>query len=55
VTRRFGSPVLYARIDLLPTATGPELVELELAEPSLFLEFADGAAARFAAAIAGRT
>jgi hypothetical protein len=55
VSRRFGSPLLYARVDLLPTATGPELVELELAEPSLFLEFADGAAARFAAAIAGRT
>jgi hypothetical protein len=53
--RRFGGPLLYARVDLLPTATGPELVELELAEPSLFLEFADGAAARFAAAIAGRT
>ncbi|MDP9092007.1 MAG: hypothetical protein M3N95_03465 [Actinomycetota bacterium] len=55
LTRRFGGPLLYARVDLLPTATGPVIVEVELAEPSLFLQFADGAAARFAAAIAGRT
>jgi hypothetical protein len=46
--------LLYARIDLIPNAQGdPVLLELELTEPSLFLEYSDGAAARFAAAIAG--
>jgi len=47
-------PLLYARIDLLPGPDGPLLLEAELIEPSLFLEYADGAAARLAAAIAGR-
>ncbi len=27
----------YARVDLLPTADGPVLLELEVIEPSLFL------------------
>jgi glutathione synthase/RimK-type ligase-like ATP-grasp enzyme len=46
-------PLLYARVDLIPDADGqPVVVELELAEPSLFLGYADGAAARFATAIA---
>lgn len=50
----YGTP-LYARVDLLPAADGaPVLLELELTEPSLFLDQADGAAARFAAAIADR-
>jgi len=45
--------LLYARIDLIPDPGGdPVLLELELTEPSLFLEYSDGAAARFAAAIA---
>jgi glutathione synthase/RimK-type ligase-like ATP-grasp enzyme len=45
--------LLYARVDLIPGPDGqPLLVELELAEPSLFLGTADGAADRFAAAIA---
>jgi glutathione synthase/RimK-type ligase-like ATP-grasp enzyme len=43
-------PVAYARVDLLPTAEGPVLLELELTEPSLFLECDPGAAARAAAA-----
>ena len=47
-------PLLYARIDLLPSPTGPRLLEVELIEPSLFLPYADGAASRLAAAIAGR-
>lgn len=51
---RLGADLLYARVDLLPTADGPRLLELELAEPSLFLGYAPGAAARFAAAIAAR-
>jgi hypothetical protein len=50
---RFGVP-LYARVDLLPSADGPVVVELELTEPSLFLTYGEGAADRFAAAIASR-
>jgi glutathione synthase/RimK-type ligase-like ATP-grasp enzyme len=49
ITRRFGAP-LYARVDVLP---GPLLIEVELVEPSLFLEHGPGAADRFARAIAG--
>ena len=44
--------LLYARVDLLPTPTGPVLIELELTEPSLFLSHADGAADRFAVVVA---
>ncbi|HEY6747650.1 MAG TPA: hypothetical protein VI357_18260 [Mycobacteriales bacterium] len=44
--------LLYARVDLLPGPDGgPVVVELELAEPSLFLAAAPGSADRFAAAI----
>jgi hypothetical protein len=47
--------LLYARVDLIPGPEGtPLLVELELAEPSLFLAHAEHAAARFADAIAAR-
>lgn len=42
---------LYCRVDLLPTAEGPVVLEVELAEPSMFLTFAPGSAARFADAI----
>lgn len=49
---RYGYDLLYVRVDLLPSADGPVLVELELTEPSLFLGFGEGAADRFAAAIA---
>lgn len=48
--------LLYARIDLVPGHDGPTLIELELAEPSMFLldDGASGARAadRFATAIA---
>lgn len=47
-------PPLYARVDLLATDDGPVVLELELTEPSLFLDTDPGAAARFADAIAGR-
>jgi hypothetical protein len=30
--------LLYARVDLLPSPDGPRLLELELTEPSLFLD-----------------
>jgi glutathione synthase/RimK-type ligase-like ATP-grasp enzyme len=51
VSDRFGTP-LYARVDLLPHADGPVVIELELTEPSLFVGHAAGAPARFADAIA---
>ena len=47
------SELLYGRVDLVPGDDGrPLVLELELAEPSLFLGFADGAVERFAEAIA---
>ncbi|NUT38333.1 MAG: hypothetical protein HOV79_35255 [Hamadaea sp.] len=47
--------LLYARVDLIPGPAGtPVLVELELTEPSVFVGYAEGAAERFAAAIAAR-
>jgi hypothetical protein len=58
VRDRFGADQLYARVDLLPSTDGPVLVELELTEPSLFLQYGGTAAdpaATFAAAIAART
>jgi len=46
-------PVLYARVDLARDSTGrPCLMELELIEPSLFLDRAPAACARLAEAIA---
>ncbi len=46
-------PLLYARVDLARDAAGrPCLMELELIEPSLFLEQAPAACARLASAIA---
>lgn len=44
--------LLYARVDLVPGPDGPLLMELELVEPSLFLETDDAAPSRAAAAIA---
>jgi hypothetical protein len=47
--------LLYARVDLIPGLDGsPVLVELELTEPSLFLDRSAGAPERFADAIARR-
>ncbi len=47
--------VLYARVDVIPGPDGgPQLLELELTEPSLFLSHAQGSAGRMAAAIATR-
>jgi glutathione synthase/RimK-type ligase-like ATP-grasp enzyme len=47
---RFGK-LLYARVDLLPTAQGPVIIELELAEPSLYLLLHPDAAAELAHAL----
>lgn len=49
-----GRDLVYARVDLLPTADGPVLVELEVTEPSLFLRQAPGSAQRLAQAVAAR-
>jgi len=46
--------LLYARVDLVRTESGWALMELELVEPSLFLQFNEGAALRLASAIARR-
>jgi glutathione synthase/RimK-type ligase-like ATP-grasp enzyme len=45
-----GNDLLYGRVDLM----GGVVLELEITEPSLYLMYAEGAAARFAEAIAGR-
>jgi hypothetical protein len=47
-------PPLYARVDLLPGPHGPVVLELELAEPSLFLDQAPGSVERLAAAVLAR-
>lgn len=56
VRDRFGGDQLYTRVDLLPGPAGPVLVELELVEPSLFLQQSAGGAAadRLAAAVEAR-
>ena len=46
-----GHPTLYARVDGVVRAGRLEILELELVEPSLFLESSPGAAARFARAL----
>ncbi len=49
------SELLYARVDLIRASNGsPQLVELELTEPSLFLSYGDGAAERLAGEIIAR-
>lgn len=49
---RTGGPLPYARIDLIRDAGGmPRLLELELAEPSLFFDHAPDAADRFVATL----
>ncbi|HVC24333.1 MAG TPA: hypothetical protein VND23_01130 [Acidimicrobiales bacterium] len=46
--------LLYARVDMVAGGTGaPVIMELEVAEPSLFLALSDGAADRLAAAVVG--
>jgi O-ureido-D-serine cyclo-ligase len=49
------APPLYCRIDLVRDDDGrPEVLEVELAEPSVFLPHASGAEERFAAAVIDR-
>jgi glutathione synthase/RimK-type ligase-like ATP-grasp enzyme len=47
-------PWVYARVDVVATAHGPTLMELELIEPDLFLATAPPAAHRLAAALLDR-
>ncbi|MDL4770977.1 MULTISPECIES: ATP-grasp domain-containing protein [Thermomonosporaceae] len=50
-----GPDLLYARVDLVPGPDGsPVVIELELAEPNLYLQFGPGAADRLAGAVAAR-
>jgi glutathione synthase/RimK-type ligase-like ATP-grasp enzyme len=44
--------LLLARVDIVPGADGPVVLEVELTEPSLFLGYAHGAPERFADSIA---
>jgi glutathione synthase/RimK-type ligase-like ATP-grasp enzyme len=53
VRERFGD-LAYTRVDLVPGEEGPQLLELELTEPSLFFAHAPGSAERFAAALRSR-
>ncbi|MEA2223260.1 MAG: hypothetical protein QOH83_1636, partial [Solirubrobacteraceae bacterium] len=47
---------LYARVDVLRDGDGePSVLELELIEPSLFLDYAPGSAQALARAIVART
>jgi hypothetical protein len=41
-------PLAYARADMVTTAAGPQLMELELIEPQLFLDFDSDAPGRYA-------
>ncbi|MBO9664786.1 hypothetical protein [Dokdonella sp.] len=51
----FAGPLAYARVDLIHDSDGaPRLLELELAEPSLFFAHAPGSAARFVQTILAR-
>jgi hypothetical protein len=43
--------LLYARVDVVPGPTGPEVLELEATEPALHLQYGAGSADRFAVAI----
>jgi len=53
VKNKFGVSPLYARVDMVVNAAGvPELMELELTEPSLFLHLDDKSPARAALAFA---
>ena len=47
-------PATYARVDLLPTADGPLLMEVELIDPELFLPLDPGAAPRYAGVLVAR-
>jgi glutathione synthase/RimK-type ligase-like ATP-grasp enzyme len=47
-------PLLYARVDFVEIAGKPHIMEIELIEPSLYLEIVPSSTARFAEAIIAR-
>ncbi len=49
-----GPSLAYVRVDLLPSAQGPKLLELELTEPSLFFDHSPDSALRFAKTLSRR-
>jgi glutathione synthase/RimK-type ligase-like ATP-grasp enzyme len=56
VVQKFGVAPLYARVDVVRGSGGfPVLMELELAEPSLYVHFDADSPARFAAAVVARS
>jgi hypothetical protein len=54
IRQRFGGDLLSTRVDVLPSAAGPVVIELELTEPSFFLQYDDAAASRLAHAVVRR-
>jgi glutathione synthase/RimK-type ligase-like ATP-grasp enzyme len=48
------APMLYCRVDLIPSIDGPVVLELEAIEPSLYFERTAGAADLFAEAVTRR-
>jgi glutathione synthase/RimK-type ligase-like ATP-grasp enzyme len=54
IRQRFGGDLLYTRVDVLPSAAGPVVIELELTEPSFFLQYDEAAASLFAQAVVRR-
>ena len=56
VVQKFGKAPLYARVDVVRGSGGfPVLMELELAEPSLYVHLDADSPARFAAAVVARS
>jgi glutathione synthase/RimK-type ligase-like ATP-grasp enzyme len=52
VLKAAGAPLTYARVDLIRGLDGaPQLMELEVIEPDLFLQYAHDGGAAFAAAV----
>ncbi|UTI66530.1 hypothetical protein NBH00_10030 [Paraconexibacter antarcticus] len=52
LTQRFGGPLAYARIDLVPGFdAAPVVIELELTEPQLYLPYCEGSADRLAGTV----
>jgi hypothetical protein len=52
--RRLDGELPCARVDAIPTPYGRVVLELELIEPSLFFQYDQDAAARFAATVSRR-
>ncbi len=43
-----GHPIEYARIDFIPTNTGPKIIEVELIDPAFFFDHVPETAKSFA-------